>query len=105
MTVTRTAAWLSLSAAFCGSGVWLIWGQENPDFQVDYSECIFFGPKRDRFARTGLKNVRPADRFRLGELTGMVADALPARQAHVEADAAAQPDPTSTIDKYIFAAF
>jgi hypothetical protein len=82
--------------------------QEEPDFQVNHSECVFFGAKHDRFARTGLnekKLTRPADRYRLGELTGMVADARPARQARVETDAVAQPDPASTIDKYIFAAF
>src|SRR5262249_24475386 len=103
MTLARTAAWLSLSSA-----VYLAQAQDRPDFQVDDSECIFFGAKHDKFAHTGLREKQfshPEQRYRLGALTGMVADALPAREARSQLDALAQPDPNSTIDKSIFAAF
>src|SRR5882762_6548829 len=103
MTLARTAAWLSLSSA-----VYLVQAQDRPEYQVDHSECVFFGAKHDKFAFTGLKekqSSRPEQRYRLGALTGMVANALPAREASPQVDALAQPDPNSTIDKYIFAAF
>src|SRR5712691_5567048 len=108
MTLARTAGWLSLTTAVSGSGLWLIRAQDKPDFQVDHSECIFFGAKHEKFAHTGLREKqlsRPEQRYRLGMLTGMVANALPAREARPKTDALAQPDPNSTIDKYIFAAF
>jgi hypothetical protein len=101
MTLARTTVWLSLSASF-----YLIQAQDKPDYQVDHSECVFYGAKHERFAHTGLreKQYRPEQKYRLGLVTGAVAKDLPARDARSEVDAVAQPDPNSTIDKYIFAA-
>ena len=102
MTLTRTVAWVSLFAAVYGFAQ----AQDRPDFQVDHSECTFFGANHERFTHTGLKEkqfTRAEQRYRLGVLTGAVANALPAREARSQWDAVAQPDLNSTIDKYIFA--
>jgi len=103
MTLTRTVAWLSLFAAVYGFAQ----AQDRPDFQVDHSECTFFGANHEKFAHAGLREkqvTRAEQRYRLGLLTGAVANALPAREARAQTNAVAQPDPNSTIDKYIFAA-
>ena len=107
MILNRMAAWLSLSAAVYVSGSVLIQAQDKPDYLVDHSDCTFFGANREKFAHTGLKErqfSRPDQQFRLGALTRVVANALPAREARPMAEAAAQPDLSNTIDLYLFAA-
>src|SRR5712692_9616042 len=84
MIFNRTAAWLSFSVVVCGFGFWLVQAQDKPDYLVDHSECTFFGANREKFAHTGLKEkqfTRPEQQFRLGRLTQVVANALPAREA------------------------
>ena len=101
------AAWLSLSAAVYVSGSVLIQAQYTPDYLVDHSDCTFFGANREKFAHTGLNErrfSRPDQQFRLGALTRVVANALPAREARPMVEAAAQPDLSNTIDLYLFAA-
>src|SRR5260221_13470950 len=102
MILNRTAAWLSLSAAV--SGYWLIRAQDKPDYLLDHSECTFFGANREKFAHTGLKEkrfTRPEQQFRLGRLTQVVANSLPARESRQMAEIDAQPDLSNTIDKYL----
>src|SRR6266481_488855 len=107
MILNRMAAWLSLSAAVYVSGSVLIQAQDKPDYLVDHSDCTFFGANREKFAHTGLKErqfSRPDQQFRLGALTRVVANALPAREARPMVEAVTQPDLSNTIDLYLFAA-
>jgi hypothetical protein len=105
MVLSRTAAWLSLSAAICGSGFWLIEAQEEPQYLIDHSDCSYFGADHEKFAHTGLKQkqlVRPEEKYRRSMLTRAVASSLAPLGAR---DATpAQPVSTNTIDTYLFAA-
>src|SRR5271167_4695835 len=79
MVLSRTAIWLSLSAAVCGSGFWLIQAQEEPQYLVDHSDCSYFGADHEKFAHTGLKEkqlVRPEEQYRRSILTRAVASSL-----------------------------
>lgn len=102
MVLSRTAGVLSLSAAVCGCGLWLMQAQEEPQYLVDHSDCAYFGAAHERFAHTGLKAplTPPSQRYRSSNLTRVVTSAM---SRPIET-AAAQPVSANTIDKYIFGA-
>ena len=109
MGFSRTAAWLFFSAAVCGSGLWLIEAQDNPQYLVNHSDCTYFGADHEKFAHTGLREkllARPQEQYRRSLLTRAVASALsPVRSKDASKDAAApQPVANNTIDTYLFAA-
>ena len=105
--MSRTAVWLSLSAAICGSGLRPMKAQDEPQYLVNHSDCAYFGADHEKFARTGLKEKqlgRPEELYRRGILTSAVTRSLAAPAARPRDAAAPQPSSANTIDTYLFAA-
>jgi Protein of unknown function (DUF1553)/Protein of unknown function (DUF1549) len=88
----RTILFLSLACS-------AMLAQEQAELAVNHSECLFLGPQREKFLKSGLDAERQRE-FQLGKLTAQVAAKL-APAAAVSRDANG---PQGTIDKYLFQA-
>jgi hypothetical protein len=107
MALSRTAVWLSLSTAICGSGFWLMKAQDEPQYLVDHSDCAYFGSDHEKFARTGLKEkqlAKPEELYRRSITTSAVTRSLGSQDTLPRDAATPQPVSGNTIDKYLFAA-
>jgi hypothetical protein len=101
MALSRSVVWRPFFALVCASG--FLQAQQDQQYLVDHSDCLYFGAKHEMFADTGLNEKSNPQRSRLSALTSTVAGALSVVEARSSADAAAQPT-TNTIDTYLFAA-
>jgi hypothetical protein len=113
------AALIPATAAVLFSGAILLRAQQaadqdQPQITVDHSECVFFGPKHDEFAKSGLAAVKRQDMER-AELTDRVTKMLGAPRAAVgytretvpggtRTDTYEHTNARGTIDRYLFTA-